>query len=99
MQAQAPYNGWAADVWEIGSTLFTVVFGINPYAVASPALCPQYAAIARGQLVDMIKHWGLYNRVSPACVDLINALMTPDPARRPTAEQALAHPWFAPLSQ
>lgn len=94
VQAGLAYNGWAVDVWEIGATLFTCLFGINPYAIALPALCPQYAAIARGQLKDLLRHWGLYDRVSPAAIDLLDQLMKHDPAARVSAAAALRHPWF-----
>jgi len=34
-------------------------------------------------------------QLSANCIDLIEKLLAPNPACRPSAEQALAHPWFA----
>ena len=33
--------------------------------------------------------------VPPACVDFLEALLQPNPAQRPTAAEALEHPWLA----
>jgi serine/threonine protein kinase len=35
--------------------------------------------------------------VSEECRSLLDWMLTPDPAERPSAEQALSHEWFADL--
>lgn len=37
--------------------------------------------------------------IDPGCIDFIERLLVVDPARRPSAKEALQHPWFRESSE
>ncbi len=43
---------------------------------------------------DIPLDYGIWKTVSPECRDLIQAMLTRDPAQRITAEDAMQHAWF-----
>ncbi len=47
---------------------------------------------------DMEPLQGRFPRCSPALVELLHACLQPDPAKRPTAAQLLAMPYFSDAS-
>jgi hypothetical protein len=69
----------ASDVFSAGLVLFEAVFGSEPPARAEPAFAMP----------------ALPAHANPDVLDLLGKLLDADPARRPTAEEALLHPFFA----
>ena len=43
---------------------------------------------------DIPLDYGIWKAVSPECRDLIQAMLTRDPAQRISAADAMRHPWF-----
>ena len=54
----------------------------------------RYVMIARGQLHDMLRQWGVH--LSDPAVDLLRRVLRAAPEERLTPAQILAHPWMSP---
>ncbi len=85
----------AADVWALGVCLYNLCTGLTLYSHPSdPAfrvLATEGARGARRLLRHHVENYAVY--LNPAAAHLIVAMLHPDPARRPTLEDVLEHPW------
>ena len=96
-----------ADLWSAGILAYQLLSGRLPFVGESGLLVSKlYMAkqlftnkdVFRAILyADMDFEREPWPHVSPEAKALVQALLTRDPARRPTAAEALAHPWFARL--
>ena len=93
--ADSPFNGLAADLWCVGVMLFVKLFGVPPFKAANPGLCPVYNAMTTMGLPLLLRSWKFTDMVSADAVDLVVAMLQPDPVRRLSFEQVVAHPWLA----
>lgn len=93
------YDGFAADVWSLGVSLFAMLSGFFPLDEATSKDW-RYTKLAEGQkkgrsATALVYSW--YKRkcehLSPAVVELLDAMLTIDPARRATLPQVLKHVW------
>ncbi|KAJ1659487.1 Calmodulin-dependent protein kinase cmk2 [Dispira simplex] len=82
--------GKPVDLWSLGIIAFTVLCGYSPFYYCDDAQ-QMLAAMERHDVIfDKRYWWG----VSEGAKDFIRALLHPDPAKRPTITEALAHPWL-----
>lgn len=91
-----PYLPARADIWALGVTLYTFLFGRYPYQVEmSKLLCPSYRYSLR-QRMESLK----FTMGSMELRSLLGGLLDPDPFLRPPAWHLLDHAWFVsrPLS-
>jgi serine/threonine protein kinase len=80
-----PYNGHKADVWSAGVILYQMVTSELPFTGASVYL------LMKSVDNDPVKIPSL----SDKCLrDFLIKLLTKEPVDRPTAKEALQHPWF-----
>lgn len=87
----------SADMWGVGMLLYQCLTGRLPFFDSQSTPSPMELAVTlmAGELDLRVPE---LTTASPEVVDLIAALLSRDPADRPSAQQALAHPWFARLS-
>merc|ERR1719253_130749 len=90
--------GYAAapvDVFACGVCMFIMATGRPPWTKANLS-CQHFRWVYQCGIANLVKH---RNSSMPAgaiaiMVDMVKA----EPGKRPSVEQCLAHPWFAPLS-
>jgi len=96
------YNGFAADVWSLGVSLFAMLSGFFPLDEASNKDW-RYAKLRQAQsqrrsTTATVYSW--YKRptthLSKGVVELMDAMLSIDPARRVTLAQVMQHPWMSP---
>ncbi|KAH9970672.1 kinase-like domain-containing protein [Russula compacta] len=90
-------HGKPVDMWSIGIITYVLLCGYNPFRSDDMKELVRVTTEARVNFHD--QYW---KNVSDEAKGFIRALLNPKPAQRPTAEQALAHPWltaFAPAAE
>ncbi len=80
----------SVDLWSCGCILYTLLSGYQPF----------YATVV-GQLIEKIKkaeydfNDPVWRGISNSAKDLVCRLLNPEPVKRATAHEALAHSWFS----
>mmetsp|Transcript_62804 Transcript_62804/g.174065 ORF Transcript_62804/g.174065 Transcript_62804/m.174065 type:complete len:543 (-) Transcript_62804:168-1796(-) len=77
------------DMWSFGVIAFILLMGYMPFSGRSTHEIT--GAIRKGAYVVRKDRWG---RLSQAARDFVQRLLVVEPLRRPTASQALEHPWL-----
>jgi len=91
MMSQAPFDGFAIDLWAAAVMLFIMLAGSPPWEFAHEA-DPRYRMIARrGGLARMLSDWN--KPVSPSAIDLLQKMLREDPRRRLSLAQVRGHDW------
>lgn len=85
----AVHSGAPADMWALGTVLFVMLTGTPAWAVASRADPDFERVTARGELRLVLAERGVMD-CPRQLLDLLAALLQPDPARRPTAAEVAA---------
>ena len=83
--ADKGYDGYKADTWSCGVILYVLLVGYLPFD--QPTMALLFKTIARADFE--FPEW-----VVGDAKDLIGRLLTADPAKRITLEEAMAHPWL-----
>lgn len=82
--------GAACDLWSLGVILFILLAGYPPFYEENRKL-PLYDQITSAFFEFPDNSW---QNISFEAKDLIVALLNLTPSKRPTAEEALQHPWM-----
>lgn len=82
-----PY-GTKADMWSLGVITYILIGGYPPFMEQNQK--ELFKKIKRGQYEFHAEYWG---QTSKEAQNLITSLLTVDPRKRLTAEQALNDPW------
>ena len=88
-----PYTR-AADLWNAGVTMFSLLDGSAPFygeGRNDEGVPNLYAAVLSREIPFDDSAW---NVLSHSAKDLVTKLLNKDPRTRITAAEALAHPWF-----
>ncbi len=80
---------YACDIWSLGIVFHIMLSGYMPYSGKTAE--DVFRSIQKGKISFESPVW---EKVSPPARDLLLKLLEPDENKRPTAAQALEHPWF-----
>ncbi len=83
-----PY-GTQVDMWSLGVIVYILLGGYPPFI--EPKQRDLFRKIRKGQYEFHPEYWG---NVSTDAKDMISSLLTVNPARRLTADEALKHKWI-----
>ena len=81
-----PYQGWAADMWSLGVSLFYTI--TKSYPFLGQKKIDTYKLIINGNFT-------VPQSVSFSCRDVLESLLQYDPTSRLNAQELLQHPWFS----
>mmetsp|Transcript_3372 Transcript_3372/g.8122 ORF Transcript_3372/g.8122 Transcript_3372/m.8122 type:complete len:390 (-) Transcript_3372:236-1405(-) len=90
--SEAPFDGFAIDLWATGVILFIMLVGLPPWEFARPE-DPRYKMVTRGRLSRMLESWK--RPVSPLAADLLQKMLMEDPRQRLSLTEVKDHPWVA----
>ncbi|KAK7496091.1 hypothetical protein BaRGS_00012792 [Batillaria attramentaria] len=82
-----PYTQ-AVDLWSVGVITYILLCGYEPFFAEDEA--QMYRMIIKGQYTFDEQYWG---EISENAKDFVCKLLVLDPKKRPTAADALKHPW------
>ncbi|KAL1952328.1 hypothetical protein VTO73DRAFT_1477 [Trametes versicolor] len=82
-------HGKAVDIWSTGIITYVMLCGYSPFRSDDVKELIRETTEAKIEFHE--RYWG---NVSPEAKDFVKSLLNPDPAKRPTAEEALKHKWL-----
>lgn len=77
------------DIWSAGVNLFILLCGFPPFGGNSDEQILK--KVSAGKFTFPSPEW---DEISAGAKDLITQMLNPDPALRPSAREALSHPWL-----
>ncbi|KAK3208495.1 hypothetical protein GRF29_77g944574 [Pseudopithomyces chartarum] len=83
-------HGKPVDMWSMGVITYTLLCGYSPFR--SENLADLIEECKNGRVVFHERYW---KDVSKDAKEFISTLLQPDPAKRPTSEEALKHIWLS----
>ena len=86
--------GSKCDIWSCGVITYIVLSGIPPFNGASDQEIMKKVKVGKFSFADPV-----WNGISDQAKDFITSLLTKDQAKRPSAGEALKHPWIAQANQ
>jgi len=82
------FNGEKVDVWCAGVSLHAFLFGYIPFY--RECMADLFEAIEKGEFPRIPE----FDDVSKECIEFLYILLRRDATARPTAQEALEHPWI-----
>lgn len=82
-------HGKAVDLWSLGVITYTLLCGYSPFRAEN--INDLIEECRSGCIIFHPRYW---KDVSKDAKDFILSLLQPDPAKRPTSDVALKHPWL-----
>nr|XP_056723604.1 serine/threonine-protein kinase PLK2-like [Euleptes europaea] len=78
-------HSFKSDIWALGCIMYTALTGCSPFEITHKQ--EMYQCIREGR-------YPMPSHLSPAARELIGKFLAPDPAARPSLEEALNHVFF-----
>ncbi|KAJ6652820.1 hypothetical protein lerEdw1_010600 [Lerista edwardsae] len=79
-------HSFKSDIWALGCIMYTALTGCSPFEITHKQ--EMYQCIREGR-------YPMPSNLSPSARELIGKLLAPNPAARPSLEEALNHPFFS----
>jgi len=92
IMSHSPYIGWRADVWALGTVLFSLLFAELPFSLEE-----RLTALSNNKEHPTLSIPSEIH-VSDEAKQLVRLLLSVDPMKRPKIKQILNHPWLKPKS-
>lgn len=92
-QKGGTYDPYPADVFSLGTTLFVMITGGNPFSLAHPK-DGTYRYMLTHKVKGLLKHYNM-THLSESLVDLLQKMLEDDPKKRASIKEILQHPWLA----
>jgi len=99
LEPQNGYDGFAADAWSLGVSLFAMLSGFFPLDEAT-AKDWRFARLLEAQAngkstTKVVYSWyrRSWSHLSASVIDLLDGLLTMDASKRITVEEIQHHPW------
>jgi len=86
--------GKECDVWSLGVIIYILLCGFPPFYADNDAQL--YEKIKKGEFEFLRPYW---DPISDQAKDLIKRMLTVDPKKRITCDEALQHPWLVEQSE
>jgi len=86
--------GPKCDIWSCGVITYIVLSGIPPFNGASDQEIMKKVKLGKFSFQDAV-----WSQVSDEAKDFITQLLTKDQDKRPSAEEALQHPWIQKVNE
>lgn len=86
------YDSFLADVWSLGVTLFSVLFGVFPFE--DMRVNSRFSNNPKNPLPRLQPRFPCDVEVSKTAKDLLCGMLEDDPERRFTITDVVNHPWF-----
>ncbi|KAG9093087.1 hypothetical protein FS749_015116 [Ceratobasidium sp. UAMH 11750] len=87
-------HGKPVDIWSIGIITYVLLCGYTPFRSTTQSELIEETKRARIEF-----HHSFWSHISQSAKDFIKYLLNPDPNARPSAAEALKHPWLSPTSE
>lgn len=84
------FDGFAVDLWAAGVILYIMVTGFPPYDIPAER-DERFQLIQQGLLHQQLQAWEIY--ISDEIGHLLQWMLRPNPAERPTLKQVMMHDW------
>lgn len=84
-------NPMQGDIWSAGMCLLYALLGFPPIERACDDDV-RYRYLVQGRLPELLDHWQV--GLSAELVELIQAMLRPEPSERPSVRQILQHSWM-----
>ena len=81
------------DIWSCGVILYIIISGMPPFNGSSDQDIMKKVKVGKFSFSD-----ACWSAISDKAKNLITKLLTYDPEQRPSAEEALKHPWITEMS-
>ena len=88
------YDGKIADIWSCGVMLYVMLTGSYPFERQGDKTSPQRLQMMIGRILKVDYKFPSTVRPSDELQDLLDKMLTRDPADRITIAEIYEHPWF-----
>jgi serine/threonine protein kinase len=88
-----PFDGFAVDIWAMGTMLLVMLTGFDPWTYAKPSDTWYNFIVVQGQLEEALRLRHCGRTVSASAIDLLKKMLRPDPRDRLSLYALQHHRW------